>query len=105
VKVDHATVQRWVVEYSPGLMEQARKVLRSPEEGADTAVWLAASTEAGAVTGKFWLDREQHPSHLSSFTVESTQDRRALLQTLADLRESSRPARKRGRPRKSAWEN
>lgn len=29
VKLDHATVQRWVVEYSPKLMEQARKVMKS----------------------------------------------------------------------------
>ena len=29
MKVDHATVQRWVVEYSPELMEQARKVMKS----------------------------------------------------------------------------
>jgi putative transposase len=27
--VDHATVQRWVAEYSPELMEQARKVMKS----------------------------------------------------------------------------
>ena len=29
VKLDHATVQRWVAEYSPELMEQARKVMKS----------------------------------------------------------------------------
>ena len=29
VKVDHATVQRWVVEYSPELMEKACKVMKS----------------------------------------------------------------------------
>ena len=34
-----------------------RCLLRSPKEGADTAVWLAAATEAGKVSGKFWLDR------------------------------------------------
>lgn len=28
VKVDHATIQCWVVEYSPELMEQARKVMQ-----------------------------------------------------------------------------
>ena len=33
VKVDHATVQRWVVEYSPQLMEQARKVIK-PSAGS-----------------------------------------------------------------------
>jgi len=31
--------------------------LRTPEEGADTIVWLAASDEAARWTGKFWLDR------------------------------------------------
>lgn len=86
----------------PAFYKLTRKLLRSPEEGADTAVWLATSTEAGAVTGKFWLDREQHPSHLSPLTVESSKDRETLLQTLADLRTSTRPVRKRGRPRKSA---
>jgi putative transposase len=29
VIVDHATVQRWVVEYSPELMEKARKVMKT----------------------------------------------------------------------------
>ena len=29
VKVDHATVQRWVAEYSPQLMEQGRRVMKS----------------------------------------------------------------------------
>jgi putative transposase len=29
VIVDHATVQRWVVKYSPELMEQARKVMKT----------------------------------------------------------------------------
>ena len=29
VEVDHATVQRWVAEYSPELMEQARKVMKT----------------------------------------------------------------------------
>jgi NAD(P)-dependent dehydrogenase (short-subunit alcohol dehydrogenase family) len=31
--------------------------LRSPEEGADTIVWLAASPDAVRSTGRFWLDR------------------------------------------------
>jgi NAD(P)-dependent dehydrogenase (short-subunit alcohol dehydrogenase family) len=35
----------------------ARLFGRSVREGADTAVWLAASPEAGAEHGKFWIDR------------------------------------------------
>jgi NAD(P)-dependent dehydrogenase (short-subunit alcohol dehydrogenase family) len=31
--------------------------LRTPEEGADTIVWLVASDEPARVTGRFWLDR------------------------------------------------
>ncbi|HEY6566502.1 MAG TPA: SDR family NAD(P)-dependent oxidoreductase [Actinomycetota bacterium] len=32
-------------------------LLRTPDEGADTIVWLAAAAEPGRTTGKFWLDR------------------------------------------------
>ena len=47
----------------PAFYRSTRAALRSPEEGADTIVWLAAATEAGKVSGKLWLDRQQHPSH------------------------------------------
>lgn len=33
------------------------RFLRTPEEGADTIVWLAAAEEPGRSTGRFWLDR------------------------------------------------
>jgi len=41
----------------PGFRTLLGPVLRSPDEGADTIVWLAAAEEPGRVTGKFWLDR------------------------------------------------
>jgi NAD(P)-dependent dehydrogenase (short-subunit alcohol dehydrogenase family) len=72
----------------PGFYRTTKRLLRTPEEGADTAVWLAASTEAAKVSGKFWLDREQHPSHLSDRTRETASERRELLETLGELRES-----------------
>ena len=74
----------------PGFHRLTKPLLRTPEEGADTAVWLAASTEAARVSGKFWLDREQHPSHLSDRTKETASERRELLDTLAELRESTK---------------
>jgi NAD(P)-dependent dehydrogenase (short-subunit alcohol dehydrogenase family)/uncharacterized protein YndB with AHSA1/START domain len=73
----------------PGFYRLTRHFLRTPEEGADTIVWLAASTEAGKVSGKFWLDREQHPSHLSDRTRESAGQRRQLLTTLDELLSST----------------
>ncbi len=73
----------------PGFYKVTRRFLRTPEEGADTAVWLASSSEAAKVTGKFWLDREQHPSHLSNRTRETAEERAYLLKTLAELRDST----------------
>ena len=69
----------------PGFYRLTRKLLRSPEEGADPAVWLAAATEAGRVSGEFWLDRAIHPSHLSSRTRESSGERAQLLQRLQEM--------------------
>jgi NAD(P)-dependent dehydrogenase (short-subunit alcohol dehydrogenase family) len=80
-----------------------RRLLRSPEEGADTAVWLAAATEAGKVSGKFWLDREQHPSHIFKHTQETPAERALLLATLEELLESTRgSARAVRQPRRKA---
>jgi len=41
----------------PGFRTLLGPILRSPDQGADTIVWLAAAEEPGQVTGKFWLDR------------------------------------------------
>ncbi len=78
----------------PGFYRLTKHLLRTPEQGADTVVWLAASTEAAKVTGKFWLDREQHPSHLSRRTVETPGERLKLLATLNEMRETTAPARR-----------
>ena len=41
----------------PGFRTVLGPILRSPAQGADTIVWLAAADEPGRVTGRFWLDR------------------------------------------------
>lgn len=62
-----------------------RFALRSPAEGADTIVWLAAATEAGAISGELFLDREPQPLHLMKSTRETEQDRAELMQYLEDF--------------------
>src|SRR4051794_9862230 len=47
----------------PAFRRPARPALRSPAEGADTAVWLAA-TRPAPPSGRFWHDRRQRPAHL-----------------------------------------
>ena len=62
----------------PGFHRVTRKILRSPAEGADTVVWLAASEPAGQATGRFFFDRQERRTHFLPFTRESEADRRAL---------------------------
>ncbi|MFE9580718.1 SDR family NAD(P)-dependent oxidoreductase [Nocardia sp. NPDC006044] len=46
----------------PGFHRLTRPLLRTPEEGADTAIWLAA-TSATLPSGRFWADRKPRPEH------------------------------------------
>lgn len=62
-----------------------RPFLRSPEQGADTIVWLAAEEEATLSTGGFWFDRNQVPTHLSQKTIETSDDRKRLWDGLVEL--------------------
>lgn len=49
----------------PGFRRATRRLLRTSAEGADTAVWLAATSPAPA-TGRFWHDRTPRPTHYPS---------------------------------------
>lgn len=53
-------------------------ILRTPEEGADTVVWLAASAAAAELNGAFVFDRQAVRTHWLPQTRESTADRAAL---------------------------
>jgi NAD(P)-dependent dehydrogenase (short-subunit alcohol dehydrogenase family) len=70
----------------PQFRKLTRRVLRSSEEGADTIVWLAAATEAGHVSGKLFLDREVHTTHLLEKTRETPQERAKLMAFLRDFK-------------------
>ena len=69
----------------PGFHKLTKKILRSPEEGADTIVWLAAATEAGKVSGKLFLDREPRTTYLLSSKVEADGEREALVDFLSNF--------------------
>ena len=79
-----------VVDSLPDFYRLTRRWLRTPEEGADTIVWLAAAQEAGKVCGDFWLDRAQHPSHILARTRETPQERERLLAALGQFAENTR---------------
>ena len=56
----------------------ARSIGRTPEEGADTVVWLASSPEASGLSGRFWIDRREVPCRFRDPAQEE------LLRTLCE---------------------
>jgi len=69
----------------PGFHKLTRLLLRTPEQGADTIVWLAAATEAGNVSGKLWLDREPHLAAILPGTEGDRAQRQELIEELGRL--------------------
>lgn len=67
----------------PGFHQRVKRILRTPEQGADTIVWLASSKRAGQYTGLFWLDRRPHETVIFSGTRESPQERQILWEKLS----------------------
>ena len=53
-------------------------ILRTPAEGADMVIWLAASPRARHPSGRFFFDREARRTHLLPFTREAAEERRTL---------------------------
>lgn len=90
----HAMHPGWVdtpgvADSIPAFHKVSRRFLRTPAEGADTIVWLAADDDAGSRTGLFWHDRVARPTHKTKRTRESSEERHALWQALEALSEEN----------------
>jgi dehydrogenase/reductase SDR family protein 12 len=60
-------------------------VLRDPEAGADTVVWLAGASPAEAPGGLFYEDRRPRPKYRLPGTRERAADRKRLYDLCAEL--------------------
>ena len=59
--------------------------LRTPEQGADTILWLAGAGSVASVTGKFWLDRRERSTHLLPWTKITIEERQRFWDTCVRL--------------------
>lgn len=87
--VVHAMHPGWadtpqVGETLPTFRKTVGRFLRTPEQGADTIVWLASAPEAALTTGRFWLDRQQRPTHYFDRTRETSGTRLEFLEALEE---------------------
>jgi NAD(P)-dependent dehydrogenase (short-subunit alcohol dehydrogenase family) len=55
-----------------------KAILRTPAEGADTIVWLAASQAAADYNGELFFDRKPRWKHILPFTAETQAERAEL---------------------------
>jgi dehydrogenase/reductase SDR family protein 12 len=80
-----------VAESLPTFNRLMGPLLRTPEQGADTLVWLAADAEPTDTNGLLWFDREPAPGHLIDRTRESAEERATLWDRLVEITESDVP--------------
>ena len=52
----------------PGFRRLTRSILLTPEQAADTIVWLAAMPPERLGSGRFWHDRRPRPEHMLPWT-------------------------------------
>ncbi len=74
-----------VRESLPMFYEITKMILRTPSQGADTVVWLSASTELESETGGFWFDREKQPQHIFGSTENSAEEIKNFISSLQKL--------------------
>ena len=73
----------------PRFHKLTRSFLRTPEQGADTIIWLTASPEGSMARGEFYLDREPREEHAPLARTTSSQEDIDALWTLCQ--ELSKP--------------
>ncbi len=66
----------------PRFWAVTRLILRTPDEGADTIVWLGAAARVKGQGGRFWFDRAPVSTHVTTATRESPEERDALWDAL-----------------------
>ncbi|MEW1914092.1 SDR family NAD(P)-dependent oxidoreductase [Kitasatospora sp. NPDC085895] len=90
---DTKGVRQWM----PLFRAVTRPIIRTPEEGADTVVWLGAAPEALHSTGLLWHDRRPRPTtYALGAGPDSDAARQELWDHLTDL--ASAPDRDRPAP-------
>jgi len=102
--VVHAMHPGWVA--TPGVASSLPRLhrvmgplLRTPQQGADTIVWLAAADEPGRSSGGFWHDRRRRPTERLPGTRTSAADAARLLDACRTLAgEAAAPVMLPGRP-------
>jgi dehydrogenase/reductase SDR family member 12 len=73
-----------VFDSIPVFAEKFGDILRTPAQGADTTVWLAAAPEPAEVSGLLWQDRRPRETYRDDATRETPVERERLVELLRE---------------------
>jgi len=82
-----------VVDSLPGFHRITGPFLRTPDQGADTMVWLSVAGDVPDASGSFWLDRRQRGTVYRPGTSTSEADSRRLWDLVSTQTQGVRPTR------------
>lgn len=68
----------------PTFAEKFEDILRTPEQGADTIVWLAAADAPAQSNGLLWQDRRPRETYRDEATRETPEERDRLVEILRE---------------------
>ena len=71
-----------VYESIPEFAEKFGEILRTPEQGADTTVWLASADAPAESNGLLWQDRRPRETYRDESTRETPEERARLVELL-----------------------
>lgn len=74
-----------VADSLPRFNRMLGPLLRSPEQGADTIIWLAASERPASEPGRLWMDRRPRPEHRLPWTEEKPGEAARLYTAVCEL--------------------
>jgi NAD(P)-dependent dehydrogenase (short-subunit alcohol dehydrogenase family) len=99
----HVATDMWKTNFpliGPALKWMMGLFARTPEQGADTVIYLASSPDVERITGMYFADREAIPSSPVSYDEEVAQRLWQISEDLTRPQELdvSRPESKRGQP-------
>jgi NAD(P)-dependent dehydrogenase (short-subunit alcohol dehydrogenase family) len=84
--VDTEGVRSWM----PVFRAITRPIIRDPDQGADTILWLGAAQEPLRSSGQFWHDRRPRPTHYRlGAPAPSAQEREELWRYCRTLLETA----------------
>jgi NAD(P)-dependent dehydrogenase (short-subunit alcohol dehydrogenase family) len=78
----------------PRFFRMTRPILRTPQQGVDTLIWLAQAPEPAESSGRFWLDRHPRSEHKVPWTrsVNPARDQTELWAWCANRTRWTKPA-------------